>query len=94
MERQRKMSEKMLENRKTAVKTMQKFRVPKGADEAAAKRITAAYGAAWRAKSGKFLSQSDVDRLAEVYGLPPEAFNIKQTKNGYRLVRTSRSLFV
>ncbi len=80
------MSEKMLANRRNAVKTMPRLWQSKHLDGEGAQRARAAYEAAWRAKSGKFLSQADVDRLGEVYGLPPEALNLKKTKGGYRLV--------
>ncbi len=83
--RQKAMNEKMLKNRKEATKAMPRLWQAKNLDGEGAQRARAAYAAAWKAKSGKAVTQAEVDQLAEVYGLPPEAVNLKKTKNGWRL---------
>jgi len=73
----------MLKNRKNAVKKVPDLKAPNGSDASAAG--VAAYQAAWKAKMGKVVTQEEVDQLAERYGLPPEALNLKKTDKGYVL---------
>ena len=84
-ERQAKMDSKMLENRKNASKEVPRLGHAKNQDDETAQRCRAAYIGAWKAKMGRSVSQEEVDRLTEVYGLPPEALDLKKTGNGYRL---------
>ena len=82
---QERMDERMLKNRKEALKNPPRLGHAKNQDGEAAQRARATYLVMWKAKTGKAVSQEEVDQLGEVYGLPPEALNLVKGKGGWRM---------